>query len=89
MMAYTLKGYYWTEKNKKLTDNLVDLKIMRIFAPSYYKTPLIQEDMETTIKRTREEVRTAFREVMRKKRERVQKSRENLEVMYQQGLFNY
>jgi len=45
--------------------------------------------METTIKRTREEVRAVFREVMRKKRERVQKSRENLEVMYQQGLFNY
>jgi hypothetical protein len=45
--------------------------------------------METTIKRTREEVRAAFREVMRKKRERVQKSRENLEAMYQQGLFNY
>ena len=45
--------------------------------------------METTIKRTREEVRAAFREVMQKKRERVQKSRENLEVMYQQGLFNY
>ena len=52
-------------------------------------TSLIQENMETTIKRTREEVRAAFREVMRKKRERVQKSRENLEVMYQQGLFNY
>ncbi len=68
---------------------MVDLKIMRIFAPSYYKNPLIQEDMETTIKRTREEVRAAFREVMRKKRERVQKSRENLEAMYQQGLFNY
>ena len=45
--------------------------------------------METTIKRTREEVRAAFREVMQKKRERGQKSRDNLEVMYQQGLFNY
>ena len=45
--------------------------------------------METTMKKTREEVRTAFREMMRKKRERVQKSRENLELMYQQGLFNY
>ena len=45
--------------------------------------------METTMKRTREEVRTAFREMMRKKHERIQKSRENLEMMYQQGLFNY
>ena len=45
--------------------------------------------MEKTIKRTREEVRAAFREMMSKKRERVQKSRENLELMYQQGLFNY
>ena len=45
--------------------------------------------METTKKRTREEVRAAFREMMRKKRERTQKSRENLELMYQQGLFNY
>ena len=46
-------------------------------------------NMETTIKKTREEVRAAFREMMCKKRERVQKSRENLELMYQQGLFNY
>ena len=66
---------------------MVDLKIICKFAP--FKTSLIQENMETTIKRTREEVRAAFREVMRKKRERVQKSRENLELMYQQGLFNY
>ena len=53
------------------------------------------------MKKTREEVRTAFREMMRKKHEtafremmrkkheRIQKSRENLEMMYQQGLFNY
>ena len=45
--------------------------------------------MEKTTKRTREEVRAAFREMMRKKRERVQQSRDNLELMYQQGLFNY
>lgn len=64
-----------------------DLEIIRIFAP--FKTSLIQENMETTKKRTREEVRAAFREMMRKKRERIQKSRENLELMYQQGLFNY
>ena len=41
------------------------------------------------MKRTREEVRAAFREMLRKKRERVQQSRDNLELMYQQGLFNY
>jgi hypothetical protein len=45
--------------------------------------------METTIKKNREEVRAAFREMMRKKHERIQESRENLELMYQQGLFNY
>jgi hypothetical protein len=38
MIACTPKGYYRIEMNKKLTDNLADLKIMRIFAPSYYKT---------------------------------------------------
>jgi hypothetical protein len=27
--------------------------------------------------------------MMRKKHERIQESRENLELMYQQGLFNY
>lgn len=45
--------------------------------------------METTLKRTREEVRASFRDMLRKKRERVEQARNNLELMYQQGLFNY
>ncbi len=58
------------------------------FAPSYIYI-LNLDNMETTIKKNREEVRAAFREMMRKKHERIQESRENLELMYQQGLFNY
>ena len=34
MIACTPKGYYRIEMNKKLTDNLADLKIMR--KKSYY-----------------------------------------------------
>lgn len=67
---------------------MADLGIMCKFAPSYIYI-LNLDNMETTIKKNREEVRAAFREMMRKKHERIQESRENLELMYQQGLFNY
>ena len=67
---------------------MADLGIMCKFAPSNIYI-LNLDNMETTIKKNREEVRAAFREMMRKKHERIQESRENLELMYQQGLFNY
>jgi hypothetical protein len=41
----------------------------------------------TTIKRTREEVRTAFRETMRKKKERMEANILRMEHLEQQGFF--
>jgi len=45
--------------------------------------------METTKrKRTREEVRAAFKDFMRRKKERQMQARMELEVMSQQGFFD-
>jgi hypothetical protein len=44
--------------------------------------------METTKKRTREEVRAAFRETMRKKKERMEENQKRMEELEQQGFFD-
>ena len=44
--------------------------------------------MEKT-KRTREEVRAAFRETMRRKKEWIEESTKQLQLLEQQGFFNY
>lgn len=46
--------------------------------------------METTKKkRTREEVRAAFRETMRRKKERMEEDLKRIDELEQQGFFNY
>ena len=40
-------------------------------------------------KRTREEVRAAFRETMRRKKEWLEESTKQIELLNQQGFFNY
>ena len=46
--------------------------------------------METTNKkRTREEVRAAFRETMRRKKERMEEDLKRIDELEQQGFFNY
>ena len=40
-----------------------------------------------TMKRTRKEVRTAFKEAMRKKKERMEEIIRRMEVLEQQGFF--
>ena len=46
--------------------------------------------METTKKkRTREEVRAAFRETMRRKKKWLEESTKQLELLNHQGFFNY
>ena len=58
---------------------------MLIFASDY--SSLSQINMETTSKkRTREEVRTAFKEAMRRKKEWIEESNAFLERIHQQRL---
>ena len=45
-------------------------------------------DMETTKKRTREEVRAAFKDFMRRKKERQTQARIELEMLSKQGFFD-
>jgi hypothetical protein len=46
--------------------------------------------MEKTVKkRTREEVRAAFRETMRRKKQWLDESSKQIELLNQQGFFNY
>lgn len=44
-------------------------------------------EVKTKIKRTREEVRAAFKEAMRKKKERMEENIRRMEQLEQQGFF--
>jgi hypothetical protein len=59
-------------------------KIILIFAAKYLIEPRI--DMETTKKRTREEVRAAFRAFMREKEEERKAAQIRLELYHQKRL---
>ena len=70
------------EKNERMFGSF--RKLLYLCTVNILKTIYIMEK----VKRTREEVRAAFKDFMRRKKERQMQARMELEVMSQQGFFD-